>query len=128
MPTPQTTIQRRVLVADDHPVLRRGLVDLLRDVPEIEVVGAAADGQQAVELAMQLKPDVVLMDVTMPRMDGIEATRRIVAALPGVRIIALSMHGADMAEAMLRARAAMYLSKSEAAEVLVAAVLGRAPA
>ena len=72
----------RILVADDHLVVRDGLVRLLQLQPDFEVVGQAADGQQAVDLALELRPDVVLMDVSMPRLSGIEATRCIVSQVP----------------------------------------------
>lgn len=115
----------RVLLVDDHPMLRRGLADLFLERAEIDLVAEAGDGEEAVETALRLKPDVVLMDVTMPRMDGIEATRRITEALPDVCVIGLSMHeGEDMARAMRDAGARAYLSKSEAADTLVSTILG----
>jgi len=115
----------RVLVADDHAVLRQGLVGLLEDYDSIDVVGEAADGLEAVKEALRLQPDVVLMDITMPQMNGIEATRRIKAALPRTFVVALSMHdGADMAEAMLNAGAWQYLRKDVSADTLITAILG----
>jgi PAS domain S-box-containing protein len=123
-PTGGSTSRIRVLLVDDHPILRRGLADLFDERPEIDLVAEASDGQEAVETALRLRPDVVLMDVTMPRMDGVEATRRITAALPAVSVIGLSMHeGEDMARAMRDAGARAYLSKSEAAETLVSTIL-----
>lgn len=117
----------RLLLVDDHPILRKGLADLVRGTPEITVIGEAGDGQEAVDLAMTLKPDVVLMDVTMPRMDGIEATRRITAALRGVRVIGLSMHeGEEMATAMHDAGAVAYLTKGGDPDALIAAILTQA--
>jgi signal transduction histidine kinase/ActR/RegA family two-component response regulator len=117
----------RVILADDHPVLRRGLADLLREQSQIEVVGEAKDGQEAMELALQKQPDVVLMDVTMPRLSGIEATRRITARLPSVRVIGLSMHkNEDMAKAMLEAGAVAYVNKGEGADTLIATILSQA--
>jgi PAS domain S-box-containing protein len=114
----------RVLLADDHPILREGLTELLRERAEIEVVGEACDGQEAVELALQMRPDVVLMDVTMPRLNGIEATRRLTAQLPGLRVIGLSMHeGDDMAIAMREAGAVAYLTKGESPDTLIATIL-----
>lgn len=127
VPAPSAFNIVRVLVADDHRVVREGLITVLHDQPDIEVVGEAADGQQAFELALCMKPDVVLMDVTMPGVDGIEATRRITRAMPEVRVIGLSMHKRDdMAAAMREAGAANYLSKEVAADELVAAVLATA--
>lgn len=116
----------RVLLADDHAILRQGLAGLLRQHAAIEVVGDAADGQQAVEAAQRLRPDVVLMDVTMPRVDGIEATRMIVEALPQTRVIGLSMHEeADAAAAMRSAGAVAYLRKDAASDALVATILAQ---
>ncbi|MCZ7626006.1 MAG: response regulator transcription factor [Candidatus Methylomirabilis sp.] len=113
----------RVLLADDHPVVRSGLVALLHDYPDIEVIGEAIDGVMALNMARQLKPDVVLMDVTMPRMNGIDATRLIVSELPNVRVIGLSMHGNEqMAASMRRAGAVAYLHKGGSPDALVAAI------
>ncbi len=80
----------RLLITDDHDVVRQGLRLYLRRDPEIEVVGEAADGEEAVELARSLKPDVVLMDLLMPKMDGIAATETIRAELPEVEVVALT--------------------------------------
>jgi DNA-binding NarL/FixJ family response regulator len=80
----------RVMLAEDHSVVRAGLVQLLEGAQDVEVVGAAADGAEAVEMAEAERPDVILMDLSMPIMDGIEATRRIVASHPGACIVALT--------------------------------------
>jgi len=118
-------VKIRVLLADDHAIFRRGLVDLLQQEPDIDVVAQAGDGETAVDLALRIRPDVVLMDVAMPRLDGVAATQHITAALPGVRVIALSAHEADdMAELMCKAGALAYVSKGGAPEALLAAVRG----
>jgi PAS domain S-box-containing protein len=123
----------RVLVADDHELLREGLVSLLGELPDVKVVGAVSDGQAAVELALAVHPDVVMMDVVMPGLGGVEATRQIVARLPETRVIGLSMHEAgQMAQAMQEAGAVAYLQKDISSEALVAAIrqcaAGRLPA
>lgn len=113
----------KVLVADDHRIAREGLIGLLRREPDIEIVGEASDGQQAVEMARSLRPDVVIMDVDMPRMGGIEATRLIVEEIPGVRVIGLSMHhGRRTSTSMTRAGASVFLEKGGPFEALVAAI------
>ncbi len=113
----------RVLLADDHEVVRTGLARLLQAEPDIEIAGQAADGQEAVETALQIQPDVILMDVSMPRLSGVEATRRIVRQLPGTRIIGLSMHEQDdVAASMKAAGADVYLTKTAPPETLIAAI------
>ena len=102
----------RVMIVDDHEILREGLANLLESNGQIEVVGAAGDGAVAVEVARRLRPDVILMDITMPTMNGIEATRSIKSEMPDCRIIALSMHEReDMEQAMREAGATAYVSK-----------------
>jgi DNA-binding NarL/FixJ family response regulator len=122
----------RVLVAEDHSVVRAGLVELLAGSPEFEVAGVAADGEEAVELAAELTPDIVLMDLAMPRRGGVEATRAIVAAEPEVRVVVLTA-SSDRARVLdaLDAGATGYLLKdAEPAELfaaLRAAARGEAP-
>jgi two-component system, NarL family, response regulator NreC len=113
----------RILLADDHRVLRECLSEFLDEQPGLEVVAQAEDGVAAVEMALTTRPDVIVMDVTMPRMNGIEATRRIVRQMPRVRVIGLSMHVQDdMARAMREAGAVAYLTKSGSSEQLVEAI------
>ncbi len=81
----------RIVVVDDHPVYRDGLAMLLGSVPGLTVVGTAADGESAVTLALEEQPDVVVMDVQMPGIDGIEATRRVTSASPSVGVVVLTM-------------------------------------
>jgi PAS domain S-box-containing protein len=103
----------RIVVADDHHIIRQGLVVMLQDEPDFDVVGQAADGRQALDLAARLRPDIVLMDVTMPDMDGIEATKRIRDRAPEVQVVGLSMHVDEQVKArMHEAGAAAYLTKT----------------
>ena len=102
----------RVLVVDDHPVVLRGLTALLSSLPGMEVIGEAADGAAAVREAVVLAPDVVVMDIQMPGMDGVEATRRITAAAPGCAVLVLSMYETDESvRTVLAAGARGYLLK-----------------
>lgn len=102
----------RVLVVDDHPTFRRGLGALLASLPDVELVGEAADGEAAVERAAALTPDVVVMDLDMPGVGGIEATRRIVTAQPGVAVLVLTMLDEDESVfAAMRAGARGYVVK-----------------
>ncbi|KMY67160.1 LuxR family transcriptional regulator [Desulfocarbo indianensis] len=82
----------RILLVDDHQIMREGLMSLMAGEPDLEVVGDASDGRQAVQLAKRLKPDLVVMDISMPGLSGIEATRQILNELDRVRVLALSMH------------------------------------
>ena len=115
----------RVLIVDDHASVREALNLTLEFEPDIDVVGEASDGSEAVQLAQQIQPDVILMDTRMPVMDGLEATRRIVACCPNARVIGLSMYPADsMVQTMLRAGAAGYVEKSAPLELLLTAIRG----
>ena len=110
----------RVLVADDHTIVRQGLVGILRASPEIEVVAEAAEGSEAVDQALKTRPDVVVLDFSMPRMNGLEAARRIHEALPSTRILVLTMHDdVEYVLQMVRAGASGYLLKEGAASELL---------
>ncbi|MEV6491801.1 response regulator transcription factor [Actinoplanes sp. NPDC051633] len=113
----------RVLVADDHPIFRDGLAMLLASVDGIEVLGTAADGAEAVAKALQLRPDVVVMDVQMPSLNGVEATRRLAAEAPGIGIVVLTMSEDDgTVFAAIRAGARGYLVKGAEQEEIVRAI------
>jgi two-component system, NarL family, nitrate/nitrite response regulator NarL len=113
----------RVVLVDDHIVVRQGVAGLLKAEPDISIAGEASDGESAVALVRQVRPDVVLMDISMPGMNGIEATGIIHAEMPEVRVIGLSMfEEAERADAIRQAGAVNYLTKSGPAEELVAAI------
>lgn len=119
----------RILVCDDHKIVREGLVRMLQSEPDMEVVGEAADGLEAMQLAAKLKPDVIVMDIHMEQMSGVEATKRIMAAHPDIKVIGLSVHTDKYAaKAMQYAGAVAYLTKSEPAENLITAVRACIPA
>lgn len=113
----------RVLLVDDHGVVRYGLRALLSTLPDVQVVGEAADGAAAVDLAVALQPDVVLMDLGLPVLDGVAATREVIARAPGVAVLVLTMHeDADTVGAALRAGARGYLLKGVDQDTLLAAL------
>ena len=118
-----TTDVIRVLLADDHRVVRAGLRAVLGTTRDITVVGEASNGREAVSLAALVKPDVVVMDLAMPELDGVAATKAIIAADPGVRVLVLSMHAEqEYLVPVMEAGAAGYLLKTEADRELVNAV------
>jgi DNA-binding NarL/FixJ family response regulator len=113
----------RILIAEDQRIVREGLIALLEDEPEVEIVGEAADGAQALALYERLRPDVVLMDLQMPQLDGAEATRRIRGAYPEARILVLTTYATDeFIFTALRAGARGYLLKDASADELLAAI------
>jgi DNA-binding NarL/FixJ family response regulator len=113
----------RVLVADDHTIVRKGLVSLLAESGECEVVAEAADGLEAVEKAQAMRPDVAILDLSMPRLSGLEAVRRIREALPQTRVLILTVHEEEeYILPLVRAGASGYLIKDSAVAELLAAV------
>jgi DNA-binding NarL/FixJ family response regulator len=113
----------RILIADDHEVARHGIRALLESHPGWEVCGEAKDGRETVELAESLKPDLILLDIGMPNLNGLEATRQILATSPEAVILILTMHDTDhVVREVLRAGARGFLLKSDAGRDLVAAV------
>lgn len=103
----------RILIADDHGVVREGMKVLIENQPDMEVVGEAEDGLMATQLAKELSPDVILMDISMPNLNGVEATRLILAENPDIRVIALSVHlDKHFVTEMLKAGASGYVLKS----------------
>jgi len=112
-----------VLLVDDHTIVRQGLKALLSSEKNITIVGEAQTGREAVDLAAQLRPSVVIMDLAMPRLNGAEATRQILKAMPSAKIIVLSTYGDDEhVQQALAAGAAAYLLKQTAAEDVVDAI------
>jgi DNA-binding NarL/FixJ family response regulator len=116
-------VKTRILLADDHGVVRKGLRFLLESEPDLEVVGEAADGCQAVEMAAELEPHVIVMDIGMPRLNGIDATTQIVRAHPHMAVVILSVHSDETyLVRTLSAGAKGYLLKDSAEEDLVRAI------
>lgn len=114
----------RVLLVDDHQMLRQGLRAIVNEHPRMEVVGEAGEGWEAIELARTLKPDVVVMDINMPRCDGLTATQRIKEEYPEMKIVGLSMHNSpDMMERMKQAGASGYVTKESAGKQLCRAIV-----
>lgn len=109
----------KIILADDHRIIREGLRALLDKEPDMEVVAEAEDGRTTVRLSREYRPDVVIMDITMPGLNGIEATRQIISELPDIKVIALSMHSdRKFVSEMLSAGASGYLLKDSAFEEL----------
>jgi len=113
----------KVLLAEDHHIIRQGIRSLLEKEKGIEVIGEATDGRETVDLAKQLQPDVVVMDISMPNMNGIEATRKICQENPDIKVIALSVHSDDpFVSGMLTAGASGYLLKDCLLDELIKAI------
>lgn len=113
----------RILIADDHEVARGGIRALLENQPNWEVCGEARDGREAVDMASELKPDIVLLDIGMPNLNGLEAARQILSASPNMAILILTMHDSEhTVREVLRAGARGFLLKSDAGKDLITAV------
>jgi DNA-binding NarL/FixJ family response regulator len=113
----------RIIIADDHQLFREGLANLLADSKEIEILAQAGDGREAIDKAIELKPDVIIMDIGMPVLDGVEATRQLLQESPGARVIALSMHAdKQYIKGMFEAGACGYLFKNCAYNELIKAI------
>ena len=113
----------RIVLADDHTILRKGIRSLLEKEKGLEIVGEAEDGREAVELARKLQPDIVLMDISMPHLNGVEATREITSAVPTCKVIALSMYsGKKFVMEMLRSGASGFLVKDCIQEEFITAI------
>lgn len=113
----------RVMIADDHTIFRGALRMVLEADPETDVVAEAADGEEAVQLATTTQPDVVCMDINMPRMNGIEATRQLLAAHPGIKVIGLSAYtDLHFVQEMVDAGAVGFVTKGEAGDSLIFAI------
>jgi DNA-binding NarL/FixJ family response regulator len=120
---PRGTKKLRILVADDHELIRHGILGILRARRGWRVIGEAANGQQAVEKTNKLRPDVAILDVSMPDLDGLQATRKIRALSPNTKVVVLTMHESDqMVHQVLDAGALGYVLKSDLAANLVKAV------
>ena len=113
----------RVLLVDDHAMIRQGLCSLLEKQPDIEVVGSVEDGRKAVDIARELAPDLVIMDISMPNLNGIDATRKIIGEMGDVKVIALSIHSSrHFVAEMLKAGASGYILKECLFDELVEAI------
>ena len=113
----------RILLAEDHTIVRQGLARLLMDQPDIEVVGEATDGRGAIEKALELKPDVVILDIAMPFMNGIEAAKRIRKQLPTIKVLILSMYSQEhYVHELLEAGISGYLLKDSSGAEIIRAI------
>jgi len=122
---PKKTGKTTILLADDHPLFRQSIRSVLDKEPDLQVVGEAGDGEEAIRLANELQPDIVLMDITMPRLDGLEATRQIKAKHPNIAVLVLTIHSDEQhIIGILEAGAAGYLTKSVFGEEVVQSVRG----
>lgn len=113
----------KILIVDDHQALREGLKVILQLEPDFSILGEAEDGKQAIKLAQALAPDVIIMDIDLGEMHGIQVTEQILACQPDICVIGFSMHAdPDLAKAMRKAGAKAYLSKSDSPDQLISAI------
>jgi len=113
----------KLLIVDDHGILRAGLAALLKNEGDIRVIGEAEDGKSAVEMAMKTKPDIILMDLSLPEIDGIEATRQIIQKLPGTRVLILSVHEeSELIKEAIKSGARGYVLKDALKDDLIRAI------
>jgi DNA-binding NarL/FixJ family response regulator len=123
VPTPESKDFITVMIADDHPLVRQAIRNQLEEENDIRLVGEAGDGEEAVALASQLKPDIIIMDITMPKINGIEATREIKAQFPGIKILVLTVHtDFEHILGIIDAGAAGYLTKSAFGKEVVTSI------
>lgn len=119
------TAHARILIVDDHEIFRRGLRSLLESRPDWEICGEATDGEDAVEKASQLEPDIAVLDITMPRLNGLDAAQKIRKLLPQCKIVILSQHQLPaMKREAMKSGASAYVTKSEVSRELLAAIDG----
>jgi DNA-binding NarL/FixJ family response regulator len=124
LPAVKAAGMRRLLLVDDHAMVRQGLRAILDHYPDLSIIGEAADGREAVSIATKRAPDVIIMDINMPRMDGIEATKRIKKERPETVIIAVSVNDTPhLRDSMHKAGASAFVSKEEAGEQLYATIM-----
>jgi DNA-binding NarL/FixJ family response regulator len=124
LPVAKAAGMRRLLLVDDHAMVRQGLRAILDHYPDLSIIGEAADGREAVSIATKRAPDVIIMDINMPRMDGIEATKRIKKDRPETVIIAVSVNDTPhLRESMQKAGASAFVSKEEAGERLYETIM-----
>jgi len=113
----------KIMIVDDHFIFRNGLIDLLKEIPDADVIGEASSGEEFLELLLTHEPDIVFMDIKMPGISGIETTRKALEKYPGLKILALSMFGeGEYVEEMLQAGAMGYLLKNIGKEELIKAI------
>ena len=113
----------KVLIADDHPLIRQGLVKVIRLDPSLDVIGEAADGEEVIEKAAQLRPHIIIMDLNMPRMDGLEATKQIKQRFPDIKVVALTVEDSEQKVVeVIRAGVSGYILKDVDPDALASTI------